>query len=197
MLLINRAFATADTWDEPSIDSRTAWLADQLLDIWPAPEGHVGAIKDAPVQDSTWVELKHLLAAELLEAGTELQSRSGQWEGAKAVITPSGRLVVDGKEFESPSSAGQFVKGGQATNGWRFWRLADGRELADVRASYRGAKAQEASGFDWTRLHEILELIPEGAGPHTGTSLTPSVLLRSLSEATSPTVVNAHMPGEC
>lgn len=33
-----------------------------------------------------------------------------------------------GKQFSSPSSAGSFIRGGKATNGWAFWRLVDSTE---------------------------------------------------------------------
>jgi hypothetical protein len=31
--------------------------------------------------------------------------------------------LADGKEFNSPSSAGREITGGVAVNGWRFWSL--------------------------------------------------------------------------
>ena len=45
-----------------------------------------------------------------------------------------------------------------------FWQLEDGRRLADVRSIYRGEKPEQKTSppFDWTRLHAILEALPEG-----------------------------------
>lgn len=46
-----------------------------------------------------------------------------------------------------------------------FWLLPDGRRLVDLRAIYRGEKPEKAPTrppFDWTRLHAILEALPEG-----------------------------------
>src|SRR5664279_5602058 len=64
-----------------------------------------------------------------------------------------------------PSGAGKHVKG-SVTNGWTFWRLEDGRRLADVRAVYRTEKPTQVDSkpsFDWSELHAILELLPEGS----------------------------------
>ena len=50
-------------------------------------------------------------------------------------------------------------------NGWAFWTLEDGRKLADVRAVYRGEKPDQEKtrpAFDWSRLHAILEALPQG-----------------------------------
>lgn len=162
VMLLNRYFRDAGGWDEAAIDRRTAELTDLLLQIWPVPEGHTGTISDAPIKENAWVEVKHLLAAGLLEPGTLLSSRPGQWEGIEAIVLPDGQISVDGKTYASPSSAGYHAKGGRATNGWTFWQLADGRRLADVRAQYRGDKADRPTGFDWSRLHEILAALPAG-----------------------------------
>ena len=162
VMLLNRYFRNVDSWDEDAIDRRTAELTELLLQIWPVPDGHAGAISDAPAKENSWVEVKHLLAAGLLEPGAVLSSRPGQWEGIEGTVLPDGQISVDGKTYSSPSSAGYHAKGGKATNGWSFWHLADGRRLADVRAQYRGDKADKPAGFDWSRLHEILAAIPAG-----------------------------------
>ncbi|MBM6404617.1 DUF262 domain-containing protein [Phycicoccus sp. CSK15P-2] len=161
-LLLNRRFDKQEQWDEPAIDERTSWLTERLLEVWPVPSGHVGSIRDPQVRDNTWVELKHLVAANLIEPGTVLQPRPGQWDSVEATVTSDGQLSLDGRTFSSPSSAGQHVKGGKATNGWRFWRLPDDRSLADLRSVYRGERAERPAGFDWSQLHELLELLPEG-----------------------------------
>jgi hypothetical protein len=53
-------------------------------------------------------------------------------------------LEVDGTIFQTPSGAGNHVKG-TATNGWAFWRLKDGRKLADILTVYRGEKLERDS----------------------------------------------------
>lgn len=162
VMLLNRYFHDSDTWDEAAIDKRTAILTDVLLQVWPAPAGHEGVISDAPAKENAWVEVKHLVAAGLLKPGTVLSSRPGKWEGHEATVLADGRISFDGSIYSSPSSAGYQAKGGRATNGWTFWCVPDGRRLADVRALYRGDKADRPSGFDWSRLHEILAALPTG-----------------------------------
>jgi hypothetical protein len=130
---------SADGWDEMRIDERTADLIDIVLHTWPVPAGHTGEITDSRTSVQTWVEVNDLVTAGLLPAGTVLKARPGTWGDAIARVTPSGALDVGGLVFTSPSAAGKHVKG-SVTNGWAFWRLEDGRNLADVRAAYRGEK---------------------------------------------------------
>lgn len=162
VFLLNRHFREADRWDEATIDERTGVLTDLLLAVWPVPEGHTGAISDGSTKVNAWVEVKHLVAAGLLPAGTVLHSRPGQWEGRRATVLADGQVEFEGTTYTSPSSAGYHAKGGRGANGWNFWLLEDGRRLGDVRAQYRGEKADRPAGFDWSSLHEILEAVPPG-----------------------------------
>nr|WP_272955948.1 DUF262 domain-containing protein [Actinopolymorpha rutila] len=165
VFLMNRHFRNAtEVWDEDTIDARTHIIIDALLKTWPVPEGHLGQVVHAADTDQGWVEIKHLVAAGLLTPGTRLLPRPGSWAPTEAVISEDGTLKVDGNVFQTPSGAGRHVKGA-VTNGWTFWRLDDGRKLADVRAVYRGAKPEQDKArpaFDWSRLHAILEALPEG-----------------------------------
>lgn len=166
VFLMNRDFRDPATqvWDEASIDSRTQTMIDAILVTWPVPENHRGDVIHVTPSDQGWVEIKHLVAAGLLPGGTRLRPRPGQWASTEAVVRGDGTLEVDGKTFQTPSGAGKHVKGA-VTNGWAFWRLEDGRRLADVRTVYRGEKpTREASKapFDWSQLHAILEALPEG-----------------------------------
>ena len=144
VLLMNREIrrSSKDGWDEQRIDDRTWAMVDILIAIWPVPVGHEGRIVDSRAEERTWVELKHIVAAGLLEPGTRLKPRPGSWSATEAVVTRDGALDVEGKKFLSPSGAGRHVKGG-VTNGWTFWRLDDGRRLSDVRAAYRGEKPEQ------------------------------------------------------
>ncbi|QGN57678.1 DUF262 domain-containing protein [Nostocoides sp. HKS02] len=161
VLLLNRQSHEQTTWDEAAIDERTTALTEILLAVWPSPPGHTGSISDPQPKDNAWVELKHLFAAGLLQPGTVLRPRPGQWEALEATVTSAGQIEFGGRSYATPSSAGYHMKGGKATNGWTFWHLTDGRRLADVRALYRGEKADKPTAFDWSRLHEILEALPE------------------------------------
>lgn len=144
ILLMNREIrrVSEDGWDEQRIDERTLAMVDTLMQVWPVPAGHEGKILDSRAAEHTWVELKHIVAAGLLEPGTRLQPRSGSWPTTEAVVTRDGALDVQGKKFQSPSGAGRYVKGA-VTNGWTFWLLDDGRRLSDVRAAYRGEKPEQ------------------------------------------------------
>jgi hypothetical protein len=61
-----------------------------------------------------------------LEAGTRLVVRHKGAEYTCEVVKTKDGLryrLKDGKEFNSPSSAGREITGGVAVNGWRFWSL--------------------------------------------------------------------------
>ncbi len=76
-----------------------------------------------------------------LSAGTVLKARhKGKEHTCEVVKTKDGLRyrLADGKEFNSPSSAGGEITGGVAVNGWRFWSL--GSEPKPRKA--RGDKAQ-------------------------------------------------------
>lgn len=166
VFLMNRLFRGPATqvWDEDMIDARSQTMIDALLATWPVPEGHTGPVVHQAPTDQGWVQIKHLVAAGLLSPGTRLLPRPGTWAATEAVVGADGTLQLDGKAFQTPSGAGSHLKGG-ATNGWAFWRLEDGRKLADVRAVFRGEKPGQQSSkppFDWSRLHAILEAVPEG-----------------------------------
>ncbi|MFC1794656.1 hypothetical protein ACFL3Q_13830 [Planctomycetota bacterium] len=40
----------------------------------------------------------------------------------KAWVYNNGRIKYDGQIYDSPSAVGGIVRGGKATNGWRFWK---------------------------------------------------------------------------
>ncbi len=48
-------------------------------------------------------------------------------EDYKAWVNKRGRIRLshNGKRFDTPSAAGSEIKGGKATNGWRFWKVKD------------------------------------------------------------------------
>jgi alkylated DNA nucleotide flippase Atl1 len=186
LLLNSRLLCEADdVWGEAAIGARAETLIDSLLATWPVPAGHEGVVVDPHEKSAGWIQVKHLVDAGLIEAGTVLTPRPGAWEQRTAVVRPDGLLDVDGKTFESPSGAGRHVKG-SITNGWWFWRLPDRRKLDDVRAIYTGEDpAKAATSFDWTALHTILESLPVGSWTTYG----------SLADAigTAPVPLGAHV----
>lgn len=170
MLLNRRLLRDLDgrPWTEAEIETRTNQLIQTVLAIWPVPSGHTGRVIDARDKSQEWIEVKHLVAAGLLEPGTVLTPRSGTWEAKQGVVRDDGSIEVDGQLFGSPSGAGRYVKG-SITNGWTFWRLADGRRLSDVRAAFRGEKPREQHWvaamprIEWSEeeLAEYAESAPE------------------------------------
>ncbi len=124
-------------WDEAAIDSRTGLAIDTILAIWPTPPGHKVTIEKGPAETSVVVEVADLIGAGYLTAGQTLYSRPGKYGGRTSKLLSDGRLEVAGQAFETPSSAGQFVRT-KTTNGWNFWRLDPngGRPLAEIRTEY-------------------------------------------------------------
>ena len=163
LLLNSRLLSTVDgTWDEAGIEARTEAMIDVLLATWPVPADHEGVVVDPHEKSAGWIQIKHLVEAELLTPGTVLTPRAGAWEARTALVRPDGLLEIEGKTFDSPSGAGRYVKG-SVTNGWWFWSLPDGRRLRDVRAIYNGEDPAKATpSFDWSALHTILEALPVG-----------------------------------
>lgn len=130
LLLMNRPLRELDEWGEPTIDSRTRELTEALTQVWPVPEGHEVVPTARGAKPDRSVEFRELVAADLLEAGDQLLGR-GQSDQV-ATVTAAGQLVVDGQTHDSPSGAGKAVLG-RNVNGWQYWRLPDGRRLAELK----------------------------------------------------------------
>lgn len=137
----------ASDWDEKHIDARTSELIDLILKIWPVPEGHTGEVVDPKSKANDWVQVKDLVEAGLIAPGTQLRAGFGDFKG-EATVADDGWLEIGEERFYSPSGAGAHVRGGKSTNGWRYWKLEDGRWLHDVRAGFSGAKPLESETAD-------------------------------------------------
>lgn len=135
---------SAKQWDEAAIDHRTTQAIDAVLAIWPVPPGHKVQIDRHQADTTITVEIADLIGAGYLSAGQALYSRPGKYGGHIGRILSDGRIEVAGQVFESPSSAGIFVRK-KVTNGWHFWRLdANGRRpLKEVRAEYLSVVSPE------------------------------------------------------
>jgi HAMP domain-containing protein len=126
------------TWDEELIDERTSELIERLLQVWPVPAGHHGRVVDPQTKAGDWVELKHLIEAELLAPGDKLIATHRDFKGEEATLTADGAIDLEGKRYTSPSAAGRALRN-RATNGWYFWAVADGRRLRDVRTEFQNS----------------------------------------------------------
>lgn len=102
VFLMNRDFHDPSTrvWDEASIDTRTQTMIDAILATWPVPENHRGDVIHATPSDQGWVEIKHLVAAGLLPAGTRLRPRPGQWASTEAVSKATERWRSTARPFK-------------------------------------------------------------------------------------------------
>lgn len=142
-------------WDEAGIDLRTGQTIDSILAIWPVPAGHRIQISRQQADTSVTVEIADLIGAGYLAAGQTLYSRPGKYGGHCGRILSDGRIEVAGEVFDSPSSAGIFVRK-KSTNGWNFWRLEPNgrRPLKEVRAEYlrvvspEGAEEEDPNSAD-------------------------------------------------
>lgn len=127
-------------WDEQLIDARTTELIDAILKIWPVPDGHTGEVIDPKSKSNDWVKVKDLVEVGLINGGTVLRAGYGEFKGSASVVHDGG-LEVDGQEFRTPSGAAKHATGRATIDGWRYWRLQDGRSLKDVRASFTGVQS--------------------------------------------------------
>ena len=91
-----------------------------------------GAHPSAPGRRSRRRErIFDLVEAGLLPPGSSLGfGRKGEVHEAR--VTAQGRLLADGREFDTPSAAAQHMAGSVSEPGWNVWRF-DGRPLADLR----------------------------------------------------------------
>jgi hypothetical protein len=100
----------AKQWDEAGIDLRTQQAIDEILAIWPVPSGHKVRIDREQEKVSVAVEISDLLGAGYLVPGQVLYSRPGKYGGRTARILSDGRIEVEDKIFDSPSSAAIYVR---------------------------------------------------------------------------------------
>lgn len=131
-LLLTRAPRSLDEWTEGSIDSRSADLVTRLVETWPVPPGHDPATPGSDDSPQTYlvVPIKELVAKGVLAAGTEL--RGTRYDTTyTATVTAEGELRVGSDTYDTPSGAGKAAIG-RGVNGWRFWRLPDGRQLREL-----------------------------------------------------------------
>jgi hypothetical protein len=131
---IARSDGIGQVWDESLIEERTADLIDDVLAIWPVPDGHTSAGRHGGAVPGE-VSIKDLLDAGLLKPGQQLVSSAGKHAGRRAIVAQDGWLEVEGKRYESPSGAAKAATKRRAINGWWFWRVGtpDGPRLRETR----------------------------------------------------------------
>ena len=152
VFLMNRAIVqrSAVGWDERLIDERTAELTTALLETWPVPPGHEGKVVDrASRMSKSSLTYADLVAAGLLEVGTELICTDDRWPDARCEVLAGGQVRMGEKMYLSPAAAARHVRGGQSGNAWYFWKVAGGPLLNTLRdrllneAAFESATAGE------------------------------------------------------
>ncbi|WP_395152756.1 DUF262 domain-containing protein [Ilumatobacter sp.] len=124
VLKLNRTFIDGfhEDWTDTDIEARTATLTDELLAVWPVPEGHRSEQHAAPTKTHRKVEVLDLLSAGLIEPNTALIPRAKAARDRTVIVLGDGSIDVDGILFKTPSGAAGHIRGGP-TNGWRYFRV--------------------------------------------------------------------------
>lgn len=131
-LLVNSRLIAATqqgTWDEAGIDARTRRHIEILLQVWPVPDGHEGAVVDPQAKEQEWVQIKHLVDAQLLAPGTILIPRSGQWSTAKQSSVPTAYWRSTTRRSTHPRVPGSTSRALPPTGG------TSGASLTDANSS--------------------------------------------------------------
>lgn len=153
VLLTNDIVQSDSTnWDETLIAARTAALSASILEIWPAPVGHVGlAAEIAQPAASGEVDLALLVSEGMIAPGARLVARPAVLKGTNAAVGADGRIFIGDVGYDTPSAAGGaansegLYKGG--INGWRIWRLEESdKSLWDIRNEYRASLGEDSGG---------------------------------------------------
>ena len=178
--VIKLADANDGEWDEMLIQERTANLIDDILKIWPVPEGHSSAGRHGGNARAN-ATVKDLVDAGLLTAGQVLVPNRDGLRDRTCVVTEQGQLSFRGRAYGTPSGAAKAALG-RVVNGWWFWRVgsASGSSLKELRSSLRNeAEDFDAGPFtedDWSEwwttegsVFEELALVVSDALPDTDT----------------------------
>lgn len=138
LMLNNRLLKTAkNAWTEESVRRRTRELAEMIIEVWPAPEGHKSHFSRERAAPSHKVGLADLMNAGMLVAGMALFPRRKQPAAPVATLLADGRIDVGGALLDSPTEAAKRITG-RIVNGWWFFLVdaASRRSLRDVRREY-------------------------------------------------------------
>ena len=113
-------------------------MTEDIIDIWPVPEGHIGTRSNGAVSAGASVSVADLVHAGMLVPGQLLYSRRQIHTGRHASIGSDGRIYVDDQVFMTPSGAAKAMSGSVSEAGWWFWLVdVEGeRSLSDLRREY-------------------------------------------------------------
>ena len=128
-----------DSWNVGSIDSRTQFLIERFIEVWPTPDGHCVLSPAMTIVQSSYVSVSDLVSAGVIGIGDTLVPVSHTFSGRYANIASDGSLVLDdNSKFESLSAAARYLRNTQTAAGWNFWRHEDSNKtLYELRDEYR------------------------------------------------------------
>lgn len=139
VLILNRDLleAARTGWTHEHIHRRTDEMIEDVLAIWPVPDGHTSAFARLAERPRHRIDVADLIGAGLLSSGQKLFPAQKRFEDRVVTVLSDGRLEVDGRAFSSPSGALQHIVGG-SRNGW--WHLfvdrATKKRLSDLWHEY-------------------------------------------------------------
>ena len=140
VLLLNRDLRNAftDGWTHESIRGRTEGMIRQIIEIWPAPEGHRSAFTHEKTVLRRHPDIVDLMNAGLLTAGMTLYPGRKKYEGRTATLLADGQIDVNGTAYYQKPQAAAAAITGKLTFGWWFFRVdkTAGRSLRDVLREY-------------------------------------------------------------
>lgn len=163
VLLTNEVVNGApEVWDEETIRIRTRKLIEDMVAIWPVPEGHVGSAvpsRAAATQSTADVDIAGLVDAGWLSAGQRLvknpSSHKGHHDESEAVVSQDGRIFVGDVPYDTPTGAAvHFLQ--KPVNGSWFWATEGGKTLVEVRSEYL-ASIGEGDSVVVDEVHNVLK----------------------------------------
>lgn len=151
VLVMNRdLLASADSgWGHDQITQRSEQLIDDILSIWPTPEGHQTAFARVAVRTNRKIEIADLLGGGLLTSGQLLTPRQTKFSERKVTIRSDGQLETEGRTFATPTGAAQYISN-TTRNGWTYF-LVDPltkKSLRDVVDDYLEMASLDADDSD-------------------------------------------------
>jgi len=150
VLILNRDILkmAPEAWTDEMIRTRTAELANIIVEIWPAPAGHRSGFAEK-TSSRRKVDLAELIDAGVLQAGMRLYPRRKEFAHRAVTLLSDGRVEVDGVAYQRPGHAASAIVGKSMTGFWFF--LVDPetkRSLRDVRQAYVDEMAVDVDDDD-------------------------------------------------
>jgi hypothetical protein len=132
------------------------------------------ATPPAPSRSLRGIKVSDIVAFGLAKPGDRWRALKERGVWAYAEVLPGGSLLVDGRQYASPSAAGRAVTGWSSFDGWRHWRFEDDsgewRSVSELRQRVAGAKPDHSAA-------------PSGEQGGGGGSFAPSDRLEGKPEA--------------